>query len=472
MDAEDTEARDAVVDCTEGTDARPNQLERRHVQLTVAQRRAVWAAAIGNAVEFYDWAVYGTFVAIFSPLFFVADDDVTSLLAGLAVFAVGFVARPVGAVVLGSYADRVGRKRTLIIAVTITSFAALVMAVLPSYESIGVLAPITLITARLAQGFAAGGEASGSMTYLAEMAPAGRRGFIGSFQQVSSAAGILAASLMGTLLTNTLPPAVLTAWGWRIAFVVAFLLGLVGFVLRRAADETDAFVRVEDRAGQQKRHSAVEALQRNPKQMLQVFGLGIPATTINYLWLTYMPTLAHTMGGIPLGQAMVANTIALALTCCILPLCGAFSDRFGRKTNLYIFTLGFVACSYPAVALLGVSLPMLVVVQLIGAVLLAFDGAIIASQYNELFPTQTRAAGTAIPYALSVAMFGGTAPYVVTWLATTGRAHWIGVYVGLVALVGFLTTLTLPETSRRSLEGEHEDTKSPASPHPRKDVST
>lgn len=451
MDAEDAEAKVTVLSGATSKDPEPDHLAHSRIQLNSAQRRAVWAAAIGNAVEFYDWAIYGTFVAIFSPLFFVADDGLTSLLAGLAVFAVGFVARPVGAVVLGSYADRVGRKRTLIIAVTITSLAALVMAVTPTYESIGVLAPITLITARLAQGFAAGGEASGSMTYLAEMAPAGRRGFIGSFQQVSTAVGILTASLMGSLLTNTLPDDALKAWGWRIAFVVAFVLGLVGFAIRRAADETEVFSRVENPARQQKRHSAIEALQRNPKQMLQVFGLGIPATTINYLWLTYMPTLAHTMGDIPLSQAMVANTIALALTCAILPFCGSFSDRFGRKTNLYVFTLGFVVCSYPAMALLAVSLPMLMVVQLIGAVLLAFDGAIIASQYNELFPTETRAAGTAIPYAFSVAMFGGTAPYIVTWLATTGRAHWIWVYVGLLAVVGFLTTLTLPETSRRPL---------------------
>lgn len=427
-----------------------SEADRAH-GVGVTQRRAVFAASLGNAVEFYDWAVYGTLVAVFAPQFFASGRGVTSLLSALAVFAVGFIARPVGAILLGSYADRVGRRHMLILSISITSIAALLIALIPPYSVIGVWAPLLLVVARLAQGFAAGGESAGSMTYIAESAGNGRRGFVGSFQQVSTTVGLLLASLVGTVLTITLPQEALGAWGWRVAFLLAAALGVVAFFMRRTAEETNAFRRAEKSVQDRKRPSAIDVFRRNPKQMLQVFGLGIPATIVNYLWLNYMPTLAHTIGGIPLDQALLSNTITLVLTCVILPVCGRFSDRFGRKINLFIFTVGFILFSYPAMLMIGLSFTTLLIAQIIGAVLLAFDGAIITSQYNELFPVETRAAGVAIPYAISVALFGGTAPYIVTWLFSVGLGGQIWIYVAVSAAIGLVTLLTLPETFRRSL---------------------
>lgn len=425
------------------------------MRLTRDQRKAVMAASVGNAVEYYDWAIYSTFVAIFSPHFFPGGDSITSLLSSLAVFAVGFVARPIGAVVLGSYADRHGRKRALIIAITITSAGALAIGLLPDFSSIGLFAPLILVIARLAQGFAAGGEGSGAMTFLAESAPASRRGFVGSFQQVSTGVGLLLASLTGTMITTFLSTENVASWGWRLGFIIAAALGLVGLWLRRTVDETEAFKKeaaeLAARAEKARGISAVEAFRRNPKQMAQVFFLGIPATIVNYLWLTYMPTLAHTITGIPLKDALLINTMALTLSCLILPYCGKFSDKFGRKKNLYIFTIGFVIFSYPALQLLGNSFMSLLVIQFIGVILLAFDGAVIASTYNELFPVETRAAGSAIPFALSVALFGGTAPLIVTWMFSSGYGDYIWLYPAAGALIGLLAVIKLPETSKRSL---------------------
>lgn len=436
-----------------------SQSSARSPRLTRSQRRAVLAASLGNVVEYYDWTVYATFVAIFSPHFFPSGDAIGSLLSALAVFAVGFVARPIGAMALGAYADRRGRKKALVVSIIITSAGALTIAVLPDYRTVGVLAPVLLVVARLAQGFSAGGEGSGSMTFLAESAPARRRGLVGSFQQVSTGVGILLASLTGTLLTSTLSSAALSAWGWRVAFVVAAFLGLIVLYLRTSVDETEAFRQRTGTAGQGEPKAApaakdsgvLAAFRRHPKEMAQIFFLGIPATIVNYLWLSYFPNLAHTLTGIPLKDALLANTIALVFSCAVLPFCGIFSDRFGRKANLYIFTIGFVVFSYPALQWMSNSFLAILLIQLVGVLLLAFDGAIVASTYNELFPVGTRASGSALPFALSVALFGGTAPFIVTWMFSSGYGAYIWLYPAVGALVGLLATFRLPETRDRAL---------------------
>ncbi|MET8944158.1 MFS transporter [Streptomyces sp. NPDC004542] len=419
--------------------------------LTAAQRRRVLAGSIGNLVEYVDWALFATFTPVFAPHFFPSDDPIAGVLATLVVFAVGFVMRPVGGAVLGVLADRVGRKRILTLTVLLMSGASFVIGLCPGYETIGVAAPIVLVVARLVQGFSAGGEAGSSMTFLVESAPTGRRAFIGSFQQVSTGAGLLVASLLGTVLTATFSAGALDSWGWRLAFVIGGVLGLVGIWLRNGVPETEHFTQAQETTGQKRAHPIVDLFRHHPKAALRAFGITIPATVVNYMWLTYMPVYAHTTQGIPLDQALLANSIALAVYCVTLPFVGRLSDRIGRKPFFLVFSVGFMVLPWPAFHFLSADFWVLLVIELIGVLLLACDSAIIAAAYSELFPVEVRTTGTALCFAAAVAAFGGTAPYIMTSLFAHGLSGFVWLYVAIAAAIGTVFFATLPETKDKEL---------------------
>jgi MHS family alpha-ketoglutarate permease-like MFS transporter len=419
-------------------------------RLSAGQRKAIVAGAVGNTVEWVDWAVYATFAPVFGKQFFAPGNETTALLATLAVFAVGFVMRPIGGAVLGAYSDRHGRKRGLTLTISLMACSSLVIAVCPTYSTIGVFAPIVLLLARLVQGFSAGGEFGSSSAFLIESAANGRRAFAGSWQQVSVGAGALIASAMGTVLTSTLDTAALNSWGWRLAFAIGALLGLVGLWLRVSVHETEAFNRVKEQ--ELERRNPIAAMFRDhPGAALRVAGITVAGTLIYYVWVTYMPTYAHLATGIPLKDALLANTLAMVVFLILLPFGGLLSDRIGRKPTMTAFAVGFLIFAWPAFHFLGNNFWGLFLIEVIGLVLIVGYSANCAVIMAEQFPAEVRTTGIGLPYALSVAVFGGTAPYVTTWMNANGHANLVWLYVAVAAVIGVAVYTTMPETKGKEI---------------------
>ncbi|WP_134765142.1 MFS transporter [Nocardioides sp. 1609] len=418
------------------------------------RRKAILAGSVGNAVEFVDWAVYSTFSSVFAHHFFPPGNDVAALLGTLAIFAVGFVIRPVGAAVMGVYADRVGRRRVLIVTITMMAAATFAIGVAPTYEQVGVVAPIVLVLARLVQGFAAGGEFGSASAFLVESGHARGRAFAGSWQQVSVSVGILVAAGMGAILTAVLPADALDAWGWRLAFVVAASLGLVGLWLRRNLEETESFRAGQERTKRQDRRGNAlwSMVCHHPRAVARVIGLNIGGVVLYNIWIIYLPTYASITTDLTLSHALVANVVALVLFIVLLPLGGMLSDRIGRKPTMSAFAGGFVLFSWPAFQILDGSLASFYLVQIVGIVLLVGYCANVAAVMAEQFPPEVRATGIGVPYALAVAIFGGTAPYLTTWLSSSGREDWVWIYCTGAALVALAVYLTMPETRSADID--------------------
>ncbi|MFG1753494.1 MFS transporter [Streptosporangium sandarakinum] len=419
-------------------------------RLTPAQRRAIVAGAIGNTVEWVDWAIYTTFASVFSRQFFPSGNPTASLLSTLVVFAVGFLMRPIGGAILGAYGDRHGRKKGMTLTITLMAAASFVIAICPGYDTIGIAAPVVLVLARLVQGFSAGGEFGTSSAFLIESAASGRRAFAGSWQQVSVGGGVLIASALGTVLTSFLDDAALSGWGWRIAFAVGGLLGLIGLWLRVSVPETEAFAKVEA-SGQTRANPLTAMFREHPRAALRVAGVTIAGTLLYYIWVSYMPTYAHVDTGIPLNEALLANTIAVVVFLILLPFGGLLSDRIGRKPTMTAFALGFLVIAWPAFHFLDGGFGALLVIEIIGMVFLVGYSANCAAIMAEQFPAEVRTTGIGLPYALSVAIFGGTAPYVTTWLSSNGYRDQVWLYVVAAALVGVIVYTTMPETKGKEL---------------------
>jgi len=431
-------------------------------KLSAKGRKAIIAGSIGNAVEFVDWSVYGVFSSVFAHHFFPKGEaGAVALLSTLAIFAVGFVMRPVGAAVMGPFADRFGRKKGLLVTIVLMAAATALIAISPTYEQVGILAPIILLLARLVQGFAAGGEFGSSSAFLVESAAPSRRAFAGSWQQVSVGAGVLVASGMGTLITSNLSDAALDSWGWRLAFLVASALGLLGIWLRVSIDETDSFEKgMENVEAQAEEHGKKRAplfglFVQHPGAALRVFGITIAGTLLYYMWVNYFPTYAHIAVGIPLKTTLLANVIGMVLFIVMLPFVGLLSDKIGRKATMAGFAGGFLLFSYPLFKLLehsGGNFGLLLLTQVIGLIFLTGYSANCAVIMSEQFPPEVRATGIGLPYALAVALFGGTAPYITTWMNTNGIGGWVWLYCSIAAAIGLVVYLTMPETKGKVLD--------------------
>jgi len=424
-----------------GADSRPRS------RMTSKQRKAVLAGSVGNAVEWVDWALYATLAPIFAGQFFASKDPAVSLLSTLAVFAVGFVMRPVGGAILGAYADRHGRKKGLVLTIGLMAGASIFVGLIPAYSSIGIVAPLLLLLARLVQGFSAGGEFGSSSSFLVESASVGRRAFAGSWQQVSVGTGVLIASGTGYLLTSLLSKEDLASWGWRVAFIFGGILGLIGLWLRASVEETESFTTARDAGRTRGRHALTRVFREHPAAAVRVVGITIAGTLLYYLWLSFMPGYASTTMGIPLQQALLANFIAVAYFICLLPFVALLSDRFGRKPTMFGFAFGFLVFAYPAFQLLSQgTFATLLIVELIGVTFLTGYSANCAVIMSEQFPPEVRATGIGLPYALAVALFGGTAPYITTWMGQSGYREQTWIYVMAAALIGCIVYATMPET--------------------------
>ncbi|WP_407548648.1 MFS transporter [Streptomyces sp. Pv4-95] len=414
-----------------------------------SQLRQLAAASVGNAVEWYDWYAYSFLAVYFADQVFPpgTGNSLVPLLSTFAVFAVGFFMRPVGGLLMGAVADRRGRRAALTVTILLMGGGSLLVALTPTYASGGVLAPVVLVVARLVQGLSVGGEFAASTTFLVESAGPGRRGLFSSFQYVSTTVGQLLASGTAALLAALLTEGQMGQWGWRVAFFVGALLSLLGLWIRRGAQETRS-------AAQQAaaRPGLFEALRRHPRQSLLICGITAGGTIAYYTWTTYLPTYAQVNAGFDKGASLTVGTISLAFFALLQPLGGMLSDRIGRKPLLLGFSLGFAVLAVPLLHLVTDAFLSLLLVQCAGMVLLTGYTAVAAAVNAEVFPARVRAAGIGFPYSLTVALFGGTAPYVGTWFQQAGHAGLFPWYVAVLCLVSFCVYLTLPETSRQPLE--------------------
>jgi MHS family proline/betaine transporter-like MFS transporter len=378
----------------------------------VKLHRVIIAASIGNALEWFDILVYGFFAATISKQFFPAADETVSLLLTLGTFAVAYVVRPVGALVLGRYADRAGRKRALMLSIRLMMVATLLIAIMPPYAKIGLVAPIAILLARLVQGFSAGGEFGSATAFLVEQMPE-KRGFMASWQFASQGFATLLASAFGTVLTATLSDASLESWGWRIPFFFGLLIGPVGYYIRRYVDEAGEFVETADR----ERAPVKETFRTQKDRMLVAMGALAVSTAISYL-ITYMPTFAVQELDLPASTGFASTLVTGIVLTGLTPVVGHLSDRFGRTRIMLIFATLILALVYPSFAFL-VAAPgfavILGVMFLIG-VLKAGYFAPLPAMMSELFPVTNRATGLAVSYNIAVMLFGGTTPLVIVWL--------------------------------------------------------
>ncbi|MEU2789828.1 MFS transporter [Streptomyces sp. NPDC007100] len=415
----------------------------------VSQLRQLAAASVGNAVEWYDWYAY-SFLAVY-----IADrvfpkgtgNSLVPLLSTFAVFAVGFFMRPVGGLLMGAVADRRGRRTALTLTILLMGGGSLLVAVTPTYAAAGVLAPIVLVVARLVQGLSVGGEFAASTTFLVESAGPGRRGLFSSFQYVSTTAGQLLASGTAALLAGVLTDGQMGEWGWRLVFLIGAVFSLLGLWVRSGARETQS---ARQRAAA--RPGLFEALRRYPRQSLLICGITAGGTLAYYTWTTYLPTYAQVNVGFDKSEALTAGTLSLLFFALLQPLGGLLSDRVGRKPLLLGFALGFALLAVPLLHLVTDAFWSLLLVQCAGMVLLTGYTAVAAAVNAEVFPARVRAAGIGFPYSLTVALFGGTAPYVGTWFKQAGHADFFPWYVSALCLVSFVVYLTLPETAKQKLD--------------------
>ncbi|CUW32489.1 MFS transporter [Streptomyces sp. FBKL.4005] len=407
------------------------------------------AASVGNAVEWYDWYAY-TFLATYIAAAVFPEgtgDSLVPLLSTFAVFAVGFFMRPVGGLLMGAVADRHGRRAALTVTILLMGGSSLLVGLTPTYASVGLLAPVVLVAARLLQGLSVGGEFAASTTFLVESAGPGRRGLFSSFQYVSTTAGQLAASGVTTVLVDTLAEPSMDGWGWRVPFWLGGVFSLVGFWIRRGAEETRSAAQ-----RQAPRPGLFEALRRHPRQSLLIAGITAGGTLAYYTWTSYLPTYAELNAGVAKSDALLASTLSLAFFALLQPLGGLLSDRVGRRPLLLCFGLGFAVLCVPLLHVLRDSFAVLLLVSCAGMVLLTGFTSVSAAVNAEVFPPRVRAAGIGFPYSLTVALFGGTAPYVGTLFKELGHSGLFPWYVAVLCLLSSLVYLRLPETAHRELE--------------------
>ena len=422
-----------------------------HAEAATA-KKAVTAGAIGNFVEWYDYSVYGFFATAIASQFFPSEDRVASLLATFAVFAVAFFMRPVGAFVFGHYGDTIGRRNTLAAAVIMMGIATLMIGVLPPYAQIGVLAPILLVVARLLQGFSAGGEWSGSAAFMVEYAPENKRGLYGSWQQVSIVAGLLVGSAMGGLLGTVLSEDALNAWGWRIPFILGMVVALVGLYLRLRVEDTPAFRIIEEKE-EITEAPVKESFTAHWRESLTAIGFTVAWTVAYYILLTYMPTYVSETLGIPLTQALLSNAIGLVVLMALIPFTAALSDRIGRKPLLIAFSALIALLTYPLFLLASTQvLAFIVLAQVLFGVIISLFSGPGPAALVEMFPTNVRYSALGVSYNIAVAAFGGTAPFIATYLISrTGSNFSPGFYLIAAAVVTLIVVSTMKETYREPL---------------------
>ncbi|MFC3815281.1 MFS transporter [Lysobacter sp. GCM10012299] len=421
-------------------------------RITPAHRlRSIFSGSVGNLVEWYDWYAYSAFAIYFAPHFFPKGDSTAQLLDTAAVFAVGFLMRPVGGWLMGIYADRHGRKAALMLSVLLMCAGSLLIAVAPGHDSIGLAAPALLVFARLLQGLSVGGEYGTSATYLSEMADARRRGFWSSFQYVTLVMGqLLALGLLVLLQRLLLTEQQLHDWGWRIPFVVGALCAVTALYLRRGMQETESFVAA--RSHDVKRRGSLRVLLQHPREVLTVVGLTLGGTLSFYTFTTYPQKFLVNTGGFSKADATLISAASLLVFMLLQPVVGALSDRIGRRPILIAFGVLGTLCTYTILS--GIAAAS----SVWSAFAWVMTGLVIVSGYTsinavvkaELFPAHIRALGVGLPYALTVSVFGGTAELLALWFKKIGHESYFYWYVTACVAVSLSVYVFMRDTKHHS----------------------
>jgi metabolite-proton symporter len=413
-------------------------------------RPVILASFIGTAIEWYDFFLYGTAAAlVFNKLFFPNVSPLTGTLSAFGTFAVGFVARPVGGVIFGHFGDRIGRKSMLIYSLLIMGIATFLIGLLPTYRSIGILAPILLVVMRFAQGIGVGGEWGGAVLMAVEHSRKGSRGFHGSWVQMGVGAGLLLSTLVFTLFSSNLSPAQFLAWGWRLPFLLSLVLVGVGLFIRLRIFETPIFTQLKVTQGEA-RQPIVEVLRHHPRDLLLAMGMRFaengPFYVMSVFVLSYGEAHLHLPRNIMLTGVIIASTLSLF----VIPVYGALSDRVGRRPVYQagaIFTLLF---AFPFFWLLETRSTGLIWLAIALAVNVGHDPmyAVQASYFSELFHTRVRYTGASLSYQLSSVFAGGLAPLIATALLAWMGSPAVAGYVVAMALITIATTYLASETAK------------------------
>jgi len=425
--------------------------QHRHAEPVVI-RRAVRGAAIGNTVEWFDFAIYGFLATYIAEKFFPSGDETAALLNTFAIFAAAFFMRPLGGFFFGPLGDRIGRQKVLALVILLMSCSTFAIGLVPSYDTIGVFAPLLLLFLRCLQGFSAGGEYGSGACFLAEYASDKHRGFVVSFLVWSVVVGFLLGSLTVTGLETVLSEGAMDSYGWRIPFLIAGVLGAVGLYIRLRLGDTPEFEALRDE-GEVASSPLKEAVTTSWRPILQIGGLVVIHNVGFYIVFTFLPSYFTKTLGFTKTDAFVSITVASLVALILIPPLGALSDRIGRKPLLIAGSLAFAVFAYPLFLMLNAG--SLAVAIAAHAGLAAIESVFVCASLAagaELFATRVRSSGYSIGYNVSVALFGGTAPYVATWLvARTGNDLAPAYYVIVAALVTLITVLTMRETARRPL---------------------
>ena len=414
--------------------------------------RNIIGGSAGNLVEWFDWYVYSAFALYFAHIFFPKGDATAQLLNTAAIFAVGFVMRPIGAWAMGIYADHKGRKAGLTLSVSLMCVGSFLIAAAPSYASAGVLSPAILVVARIIQGLSLGGEYGSSATYLSEMADRERRGFWSSFQYVTIIGGQLIALALLVVLQATIGEAAMQAWGWRIGFGAGGFLAIVVFFIRRRLDETLSYENVAAQA--HRRRSSLGTLFRDhPREAFLVMALTAGGTAAFYAYTIYLQKFLANTSGFDRATASRIMTVGLTVMLIIGPIAGRISDHVGRKPMMIFFGVGATLFTYPIFVTLEHTHDAMAAFALVMATLVIVTGytSINAIIKAEMFPADIRALGVALPFAISNAIFGGTAEYIALYLKNVGHERWFYVYVSALAACSLIAYVRMRETKTTSL---------------------
>ncbi len=386
------------------------------VSTQALRRRAILSCAVGNFFELFDFVLYGFFAVPISHAFFPAGNDSLALISTFITFGVGFLFRPLGAVVLGRYGDRHGRRAALVVTIGLMAAATGFTGLVPTYTQIGLLAPMLLLICRCGQGFSTGGEWGGAAAFLVEYSLPGKRGLTGSWQQFSTQLGALGASSSAYFLAHNLAPDVFDSWGWRLPFVFGFVLGPIGYYLRTKVAETPAFERNAERRAIS--HAPLtEALSTHGVKIAQAFGLSIIGIVANYVMIVYMPTYAIKTLHMSADRALLCSVLTNLTLMTLTPFMGALSDRIGRRPMIAASGVLYLVMAYPLYLMLGAgTFEMLLIVQLCVAFMQSLYTGTIPVILAEMFPTRVRYTALSVSYGFSVAIFGGFAPLAATWL--------------------------------------------------------